>query len=926
MANLSSLNFKLMANIAPFKKGLNKAERSLDQFGRKMQQTGKSLSMKLTAPLAALGAVSFNVFKNFEYEMSKVKAVSGATAEEFAALEKNAKDLGASTMFSASQVAGLQTEFAKLGFSATEINKVTEGTLNLAQASGSDLAHAAEVAGSTLRAFGLDASETGRVTDVMAASFSSSALDINLFADSMKFVAPVAKSAGMSLEQTSAMLAVLANNGIKGSQAGTALRRIISEIGATGKPVAEALKELAEKGLNLADAKDEVGRSAQSALLVLAEGVDQIAPLTSEFENSAGAAKEMSDIMGDTAFGAGKRLESAMEGLGISVGEIVAEAVVPMIEGIAELASKLNKASPSTKRMVVVMASLAAAIGPVLFITGGMIRNFRIVKIAIVRTGIATKAAAAAQRLLNLAMNANPVGLIITGLTTLIGVYALFNRKQKEDVELKKELSDEAKDEIANNQVQLRQANNLINAIKDQNISNEMRQRLIKKLNTEYKDFLPRLADEKGEVNDLIALQKELNDQVSKKIAMIAMQDEIAQATEKAVDAQKKVNEAMRGQEDLVTDIVAAFGYMPSPEELAEVATSFQRSDLTAEMQTLANSFLMASVGGQELERQLKEANEELVKLTDKADNMAGTISGATTTNKTYSSSLDKMGDKAKDTRTEFEKLADQIHKDFLKTEAARDFGKEMVNALNFQALEVSPGIFTIAPRDLDFDLDLEEIPEELEEFEDFEFEPIDPAKMDQTANTVSKAFVKMQVAAMKLNETMSEMMKGMAIDTIAGMADIAGAMMMGQASMSDMQNFLLSQFAKMLSQLGKMFIEYGIALKGFKMSTITMNPALAIAAGAGLIAISGMIGAHMKKMAEGNDIPALAKGGIVTGPTLALIGEGRESEAVIPLSKLDAMISGGRQSVIVHGRISGQDILLSSEKANRTRSRYRGF
>ena len=159
MANLSSLNFKLMANIAPFKKGLNKAERSLDQFGRKMQQTGKSLSMKLTAPLAALGAVSFNVFKNFEYEMSKVKAVSGATAEEFAALEKNAKDLGASTMFSASQVAGLQTEFAKLGFSATEINKVTEGTLNLAQASGSDLAHAAEVAGSTLRAFGLDASE-----------------------------------------------------------------------------------------------------------------------------------------------------------------------------------------------------------------------------------------------------------------------------------------------------------------------------------------------------------------------------------------------------------------------------------------------------------------------------------------------------------------------------------------------------------------------------------------------------------------------------------------------------------------------------------------------------------------------------------------------------------------------------------------------
>ena len=318
MANLSSLNYRLTANIAPFRKGLNKAERALDKTGRKMQQFGKNLSMKVTAPIVAMGAVSFNVFKGFEAEMAKVQAVSGATAEEFKALSDNAKELGASTMFSAREVAGLQTEFAKLGFTATEITKVTESTLALAQASGSDLARAAEVAGSTLRAFGLDAAETGRVTDVMALSFSSSALDMETFAESMKFVAPVAKSAGMSIEETSAMLQILSNAGIKGSQAGTALRRIISEIGASGKPTAEALKDLATQGLSLADAKDEVGRSAQSALLVLAEGVDQISPLTAELKNSAGAAKEMADIMGDTAFGAGKRLESAMEGLGIS--------------------------------------------------------------------------------------------------------------------------------------------------------------------------------------------------------------------------------------------------------------------------------------------------------------------------------------------------------------------------------------------------------------------------------------------------------------------------------------------------------------------------------------------------------------------------------------------------------------------------------
>lgn len=424
MASLSSLNFRLTANIAPFRKGLNKAERSMDKAGRKMQQFGKSMSMKVTAPIVALGAVSFNVFKGFEQEMSKVQAVSGATAEEFKALSDNAKELGASTMFSAREVASLQTEFAKLGFSATEITKVTESTLALAQASGSDLARAAEVAGSTLRAFGMDASETGRVTDVMASSFSSSALDMETFAESMKFVAPVAKSAGMSLEETSAMLAVLANNGIKGSQAGTALRRIISEIGATGKPTSQAIAELATQGLNLADAKDEVGRSAQSALLVLAQGADQIAPTTEAFKNSEGAAKAMADIMGNTAFGAGKRLESAMEGLAISVGELVAVAVVPLVEFLAKAAGALNNMSDGAKKAIVIIGGIAAAIGPAVFILGSFQRALVAVRTATWLSTAATSAFGVAVQIAT-----SPITLIIAAVAALAAgvAYVAYN-------------------------------------------------------------------------------------------------------------------------------------------------------------------------------------------------------------------------------------------------------------------------------------------------------------------------------------------------------------------------------------------------------------------------------------------------------------------------------------------------------------------
>ena len=426
MASLSSLNFRLTANIAPFRKGLNKAERSMDKFGRKMQQTGKNLSMKLTAPIVALGAVSFNVFRDFELEMAKVKAVSGATADEFKLLSDNAKELGRSTIFSAREVAGLQLEFAKLGFTAKQITGVTEATLNLAQASGSDLARSAEVAGATLRGFNLDVSETGRVTDVMAKSFSSSALDMEAFAESMKMVAPIASSAGISLEKTSAMLAVLANNGIKGSMAGTMLRRIISEMETSGKSTAEAIKDLAEKGLDLGGAMDEVGQRAQSGLLKLVENTDLLAELNTEFENASGSAKEMADVMDMTAAGASKALGSAVEGLAIEFGGLVSVALTPLIKKLTQLATFINELSPGMKKFIAVVAAVAAGIGPLIFILGSLTRAIAAIRAA---TWLATAATTAWGVAVQIATS--PITLIILAVAALAAglVYLGYNFK-----------------------------------------------------------------------------------------------------------------------------------------------------------------------------------------------------------------------------------------------------------------------------------------------------------------------------------------------------------------------------------------------------------------------------------------------------------------------------------------------------------------
>ena len=839
MANLSSLNFRLTANIAPFRKGLNKAERAMDKAGRKMQQFGKNMSAKVTAPIVALGAVSFNVFKGFEAEMSKVKAVSGATAEEFKALSDNAKELGASTMFSAREVASLQTEFAKLGFTATEITKVTESTLALAQASGSDLARAAEVAGSTLRAFGMDASETGRVTDVMAASFSSSALDMGTFADSMKFVAPVAKAAGMSLEETSAMLAVLANNGIKGSQAGTALRRIISEIGASGKPTSEAIADLAAQGLNLADAKDEVGRSAQSALLVLAQGVDQIAPTTKAFEQSAGAAKEMADIMGDNAFGAGKRLESAMEGLGISIGEIVAQAVVPMVEGLAKLAGKLNSASPATKKFVVVLGAFAAAAGPALFLTGGMIRNFKFLRIAVKRSTIAKKAAAAAMRVLNLVMKANPIGLVITAVTALAAAFYLLNKRKKKSVEIDKKLSDGAQEEIASNQTRLNQANNLIDTIKDQNISNDQRRRLISKLNTEYKDLLPNLIDEKDSVEDIATAQKEMNKQMAKKIAMIAVQDEMNQAVQDAVEAQKLFNNTQKESDKLATKSQELFGRVLSAQDVENYKNSLR--SLTPEQAALVQEIdlnnQMLAVNKQKLD----DANAAVVSVGSNVDELADSMANA-------SEQTGNLGD-------EGERTAEALMKLPLKQVS-----------FNVQS--------TFMPM-------MENVRHQMVNF---------TALAIQAGNAIKDVF------AQSLREAFGELEKGE------------------------------TRFGKFKESMGRMLRDMIIQFTAAAIAAFALAVAVRFALGgaAGIGGIADIFGTMQSVGGFMPNIPMLAEGGIVTGPTLAMIGEGAQSEAVIPLDRLHEFGGGGKVEVV--GRISGADILLSNERAQRNRTRQRGF
>jgi TP901 family phage tail tape measure protein len=287
-----------------------------------------AIVVAIGALIGGLGTV-INKSKAFSKELSGLKAVLGKDTDplQLKALKEDAKAFGASTAFTALQVVQLQTEFAKLGFTTDQILNATGATLDLAAAAGVDLAEAATVAGATLRGFGLRASESQRIVDVMAKSFSSSSLDMSKFTESMKLVAPIAKTIRVPIEQATAALGVLADTGIHGSMAGTQLRRVMSDLAQkTGKSFRESLTLTSEKlkaatsdSQKLAIAKELVGDRAKGSLIALAENTEQLDKLTVSLVNAGGAAKEMADERLNNLDGDVTKLGSAWEGFILSL-------------------------------------------------------------------------------------------------------------------------------------------------------------------------------------------------------------------------------------------------------------------------------------------------------------------------------------------------------------------------------------------------------------------------------------------------------------------------------------------------------------------------------------------------------------------------------------------------------------------------------
>jgi len=272
----------------------------------------------LGAIVAGIGGV---ISKSAQYEkaLSGLKAITGASAEDISRLSEEAKRLGSTTAFTASDVVSLQTELAKLGFKTDDISNSTEGILDLAAALDIDLASAAEFTGSLVRSFGLTTAETSRVVDVMASSTSNSALNFEALRESMKMVAPVAKATGVSIEKTTALLAVLADRGLKGSMAGTGLATAFIHLNKKGLTLEQAMEKVSNSSNKLATAMELADVRGGRALLTLAEGAEDIGKLEMAFNNASGAAKTLADERLNNLSGDVTILKSAWEGFILAI-------------------------------------------------------------------------------------------------------------------------------------------------------------------------------------------------------------------------------------------------------------------------------------------------------------------------------------------------------------------------------------------------------------------------------------------------------------------------------------------------------------------------------------------------------------------------------------------------------------------------------
>lgn len=379
----------------------------IDEVGQKMESVGNSIAgvgksmMPLTLAIGGVGAAAVKTAADFDAGMSQVAAISGATGDDLEALRDKAREMGSKTKFSASEAASAMEYMAMAGWKTGDMLGGIEGIMNLAAASGEDLATTSDIVTDALTAFGLSAEDSRHFADILAAASSNANTNVSMMGETFKYCAPIAGALGFSAEDTAEAICLMANAGIKSAQAGTALRAIMNnltgEVEISGKAIGDvtiattnadgSMRDLSDiladcrtafSGLSESEkaqaAETLVGKNAMSGFLALMNAApEDIDKLSNAIDNCDGTAEAMAATMQDNLAGQLTILKSQLEELAISFGEILMPAIRSIVSRIQGFIDKLNGMDESQKKAIITIGLVVAAIGLLLVIIGTVI-------------------------------------------------------------------------------------------------------------------------------------------------------------------------------------------------------------------------------------------------------------------------------------------------------------------------------------------------------------------------------------------------------------------------------------------------------------------------------------------------------------------------------------------------------------------------
>ncbi len=945
MGLLGDLVVRIVGDTQDFVRKVDQAGRKMSQFDRDMMRisknlikTGKALTLGLTLPILGMAAAAIKTAGDFETSMNRVRAVTGATADEMQELEAVARELGATTQFSAKQAADAMSFLAMAGFETNKIIGAMPATLNLAAAAQIDMATAADIASNILAGFNLDADELSGAIDVMAKTFTSSNTDLVQLGEAMSLVAPISEGLGVSIEETSAAIGILSNAGIQASSAGTGLRRTLSvlvtesdrlgiaTLDAEGnmRPLADILDDLEEKGLSTADALEIFGQRGGPAISVLlAQGGDALRDFTAELENAGGTAERIAQIQMEGLNGALKRFRSTAEEAGISIGNILLPKIIDLLEAVRGLFERFNALDESTQRMILQYAGMAAAIGPLLIAIGLAIKAFFAIRTAV--------------RLLNITMAANPVILLTAALAALAATVVLVLPvivraiKRHREYERQIELTREALEDLTEVERQRERAG-LVEA-------REREAETIRDLNTQLREL--RRVEE-----------SETSASFTATLAIADLNDVRQAAIEKFDLLQERVVEIDRLTVKYNLSIVAeqeAFDdTTPSLEDYIEA-----HGDLAVALENVTDkaerwALILREQGNRESQRSAKLAELQAERLEhlativndtadeyEEADGRQAAVDSMRDARRadalaTYEAGLLEQAELDEDYTARsaawWTAWADSL-KDGI-DDVTTDRAEAMVS---WSEMERRAAMETIAAWGEVFTFQEDELTEFQKKLEDF-LNWYDDNYIDRIVNsTQAMVAALLSIGTARAAAEMQTIDEILAGQIAADLAIIASGDSTAEAKVSARERVTAAEedAAAQIRAIQREQAERDKRIGIFNAVIDTAQAVIGMLANPGglpgfvLSLLAGATGLAQIAAISAQPLPALAHGGIVTGPTPAMVGEGGQPEIIFPLDQLGDFLSrrgdfdnvgGGDSTVIVN--LDGAQILKFVGKA----------